>query len=290
VSDLIQELLQRAPVITDGAWGTQLQARGLRLGESAEAWNLTHREQVEAVASSYVDAGSQIILSNTFGANRLAMGKHGMGDQAAEISRRGAEISKAAAGDRAKVFASLGPSGKMLLMDEVTREELQSAFAEQAEALAAGGADGIVVETMTDVEEAALAVAAARETGLPVVASMVFDSGPERDRTIMGATPEEAVTALEAAGADVIGSNCGQGIEGFVSLSRRLSAATDRPIWIKGNAGLPEVVDGEIVYHTTAAEFAGFVPALKAAGASFIGGCCGTGPEFVAALSRALTG
>ena len=285
---LIEKLIAGGPVVTDGAWGTQLQARGLQLGESADAWNLEHPDRVEEVARSYVEAGSQIILTNTFGASRPALDKYGLGEKAAEINRRGAEISRRAAGDRARVFASIGPSGKMLLMGEVSTEALREAFAEQAQALVEGGADGLVVETMTDAEEAQIAVAAARETGLPVVGCMVFDSGPDKDRTIMGLTPEAAVQALEEAGADVIGANCGQGIEGFVALCRRLRAATEKPVWIKGNAGLPEVVDGKVVYRTTAAEFAGHVAALVEAGASFIGGCCGTSPEFIRAVGTAL--
>jgi len=285
---LIEELTASAPVVTDGAWGTQLQARGLEPGTSAEAWNLDHAERVEEVARAYVAAGSRIILTNTFGASRPALEKHGLGDRVEEINRRGAEISRQAAGDEVKVFASMGPSGKMLMMGEVGEAELRAAFTEQARALAAGGADAIVVETMIDADEARLATAAARDTGLPVVACMVFDSGPDKDRTMMGSTPEEAGAALEEAGADVIGANCGQGIEGFVPVCQRLRQATERPVWIKANAGLPEMVDGQVVYRTTPEEFAANVPALAAAGASFIGGCCGTGPDFIRAVVKAL--
>jgi len=139
---------------------------------------------------------------------------------------------------------------------------------------------------MTDLEEAKLVVAAARETGLPVVACMVFDSGKAKDRTMMGQTPEQAAEALTQSGADVIGANCGQGIAGFISICKRLRAATDRPIWIKPNAGLPTVVAGQAQYSATANEFAAFVPSLVEAGAQFIGGCCGTNPEFVAEIRR----
>ena len=145
---------------------------------------------------------------------------------------------------------------------------MKAAFAEQAQAIADAGADGIVIETMSDPAEAALAVAAAHETGLPVVACMTFDSGAKQDRTMMGTTPEQAAEQLAAAGADVIGSNCGQGIAGMVEVCRRLHAATDRPIWIKANAGLPEIVDGQTVYRQTPAEFAAYVPQLLEAGAS----------------------
>ena len=147
---LIETLLADAPVITDGAWGTQLQARGLPIGGCPDQWNLTHAELVEKVPRDYIEAGSQIILSNTFRANRVALADYGLADQAAAISRAGAGISRRAAGDRARVFASIGPSGKMLIAGDVSPEELLAAFREQAEALAAGGADGLVVETMAE--------------------------------------------------------------------------------------------------------------------------------------------
>lgn len=286
--EVIRELLRNTPVVTDGAWATQLQSRGLQLGESAEVWNVTHPGQVEEIGRAYVAAGSQIILSNTFGANRLALQKHGLEARTEEINRTGVEISRAAAAGRALVFASVGPSGRMLLMGETDRQELADAFSEQVTALAAGGADGIVVETMTDVEEAGLAVTTAHQTGLPVVGCMVFDSGPNRDRTIMGLTPEEAAHSLAEAGADVVGANCGQGIEGFVNIAPRLCEATDRPVWIKANAGLPQIEGGQVVYHASPEQFAASVPALRDAGVSFIGGCCGTTPAFIEQICRVL--
>ena len=197
------------------------------------------------------------------------------------------EISRRAAAGRATVFASVGPSGVMLMMGQVSEDELKAAFAEQAQAMADAGADGIVIETMSDPAEAALAVAAAHETGLPVVACMTFDSGAKKDRTMMGTTPEQAAEQLTAAGADVIGSNCGQGIAGMVEVCRRLHAATDRPIWIKANAGLPEMRRRQDRLPQTPAEFAAYVPQLIEAGASFIGGCCGTTPEFIRAVVQA---
>lgn len=281
---LMAQLAASAPVVTDGAWGTQLQARGLPIGACPDGWNLTHPEQVAAVAQAYVDAGSRIILTNTFGASSVNLARHDLGDQAAAINRAGAALSKAAAGDRALVFGSIGPSGKMLMMGEVTAEALAASFGEQATALAAGGADGIVVETMSDLDEALLALAAAKATGLPVVVSMTFSAGKAKDRTVMGVKPEQAAAALTEAGADAIGANCGLGIEDYVPICARLHAATDLPIWIKPNAGLPVLVDGVAQYNTGAAEFVGHVPALIQAGATFIGGCCGSTPEFITAL------
>lgn len=287
---LIAQLLSSGPVLTDGAWGTQMQARGLALGEFPDAWNLTQPEKVREVARAYVEAGSRVILTNTFGSNRLRLSEAGLADRVRALNEAGARISKEAAGGQALVFASIGPSGRMLMTGEVTEAALREAFVEQAEALAAGGADAIVVETMSDTVEACLAVEAARRTGRPVVACMVFDSGRAKDRTLMGVTPEQAAAALAGAGADVIGANCGQGIAGFVALAGRLRASTDRPIWIKANAGLPELVEGQPIYRTTAAEFAGHVPVVLAAGASFVGGCCGTSPEFIRATAAVLPG
>ncbi len=285
---LIQELTAAGPAIADGAWGTQLQARGLAPGELPDEWNLAHPERVLELARAYVEAGSRVILTNTFRANRLALAPHGLAAKAEDISREGVRISREAAGSKARVFAAIGPSGRMLLMGDVTEQDLRQAFREQARALAQAGADAIVVETMTDLAEASIAAAAAKETGLPVVASMVFDSGKNKDRTMMGATPERAAAQLAAAGADVVGANCGAGIAGYVEICRRLRAAGERPVWIKANAGLPDMVDGRAVYRMTPKEFAWYVPALVEAGASFIGGCCGTGPEFIRELARGL--
>jgi len=288
--ETIERLLGGGAVLLDGAWGTELQQRGLAVGACPDAWNLAEPAKVEQIARSYVQAGSRIILTNTFGANRFILARHKLAEKTAEINRRGVEISRRAAADEAMVFGSIGPSGVMLMMGETGEDELLAAFAEQADAMARAGADGIAIETMADLNEAKLAVAAGRETGLPVVACMTFDSGPNKDRTMMGTTPEQSAEELTAAGAEVIGSNCGRGIAGFVEICRRLKAATDRPIWIKANAGLPEVVDGRTLYRQTPDQFAQFVPQLIAAGAEFVGGCCGTTPQTIRAVKEKLQG
>jgi len=286
---LIDKLVRQAPIITDGAWGTQLQARGLQPGDTPDLWNLSNPDAVAAVAAAYVAAGSQIILTNTFGANRFRLLEADAADKVREINEAGVALSRKAAGSEALVFASIGPSGKLLLNGDISEEDLAAAFAEQAEAIAAAKPDGIVIETMQDLTEAAMAIAAAKATGLPVVATMVFDSGKDLDRTMMGTTPEQAAEALVHAGADVIGANCGQGIAGFVAICARLKAASHGlPIWIKANAGLPIMENGKAVYATTAEDFASHIPALIAAGASFVGGCCGTAPDFIAATKAVL--
>jgi methionine synthase I (cobalamin-dependent) len=281
-------LLACAPVVTDGAWGTQLQARGLAPGDCPDEWNLSRPALVGEVARAYVEAGSRVILTNTFGANRVTLAGHGLAEQAAEINRAGVAISRRAAGPGVLVFASIGPSGKLVLTGETSEEELRAAFGEQARALAEAGADALVVETMSDLVEAKIALEAAQSTGLPVVACMVFDTGRQRDRTMMGATPEQVAQELTQAGADVIGANCGVGIESYVPICRRLKAATGRPVWIKPNAGLPELRGGRTVWKMTPQGFAGYVPQLVEAGASFIGGCCGTNPDFIRAVAAAL--
>ncbi|RIK79137.1 MAG: methionine synthase [Planctomycetota bacterium] len=286
MTDLIADLLSGGPVVADGAWGTQLQRLGLPGGQCPDQWNLSHAELVEQVPRAYVAGGSQIVLTNTFRANRVALAEYGLADQVAAINQAGAAISRRAAGAQGRVFGSMGPSGKMLFAEEVTAQQLHDAFAEQAQALAAGGVDALVIETMADLEEALIATAACRTTGLPVVACAIFDSGKERDRTMTGRTPEQVAEQLSAAGADVVGANCGQGIAAYVGICRRMRAATDRPLWIKPNAGMPRMVGDQAVYDDDAEQFAAAGAELVAAGASFLGGCCGTGPGHIRALAQ----
>ena len=283
----IREMLAGGPLLADGAWGTQLQARGLALGECPDAWNLTHPDAVRAVAESYIRAGSRVILTNTFRASPIPLRDYGLDSQVAAINAAGVRHSReAAATSDAFVFASLGPSGKMLPAGEVTEEDLRRNFAVQSEALAAAGPDALLIETMSDPEEARVALAAAKQTGLPVIVSFAFDTGKRRDRTMTGVTPEQVATTMEEAGADAVGANCGNGVEAFAGVCTRMRAVTGLPLWMKANAGMPEIAGGEAVYHTTPEEFASHLAALLAAGASFVGGCCGTSPAFIEALRR----
>ncbi|MGA3033355.1 MAG: homocysteine S-methyltransferase family protein [Terracidiphilus sp.] len=281
----LQEWLANGLLMTDGAWGTELQARGLPAGTIPDVWNLTHPEQVESVARAYAEAGSQVILTNTFRANSIAMKGVSESDLDA-INRVGVTLSKKAAG-QALVFASIGPTGQMLLSGEMTSEQAAEAFAAQARSLAVAGADALLVETMSDIEEARLAVDAARRTGLPVVVSFAFDTGKAKDRTMMGATPEAVAAAMVEAGADAIGANCGVGVELAVPICRRLRAACDLPIWIKPNAGLPTMEGSGLRYETSAEFFGSHFAALHEAGASFLGACCGSTPDFIRALVSA---
>jgi len=288
MNSLIQELVGKGPVLLDGAWGTELLSQGLQVGACPDIWNLQHPGRVENLARAYVEAGSRVILTNTFRSNRIALAMYGLAGKVQELNRAGVEISRRAAGSCAHVFASLGPSGKLLVAGEISPDELRAAFLEQAEALANAGAEGLVFETISDLEEAKLAVEAARTTGLPVVVSMAFDSGKAKDRTMTGTTPEQAAAELSAAGADVIGANCGRGIEHYAALCQRFAAASDRPVWLKPNAGMPRLVGDRVSYLTTPEMFAAAASALVQAGAAFLGGCCGTGPDFIRAVARAL--
>ena len=280
------ECLRGTLTLADGAWGTELQKLGAPLGACLDEWNLLKPELVRAVAESYIQAGSKVILTNTFRANPISLAPHGLDGQCAAINRAGVKISREAAGSAALVFASIGPSGKMLVTKDVTPEQFHGAFSTQARALAEENPDALLIETMIDVTEAKIAAAAALETGLPVIVSFVYDSGRNRDRTIMGATPEQVATALVSEGVHGIGANCGVGAREYIAICRRLVAVCRLPVWIKPNAGLPEIVGGVVNYKTTAEEFAEAARELANAGATFVGGCCGTSPDFIRVLAR----
>jgi len=281
----LQQLLDGAFAISDGAWGTEFQKRGLPPSSRAELWNVERPEVVLEVASSYVQAGSEVLLTNTFGANRLALERHGLAARAAELSEAGARLSRRPAADRALVFGSIGPSGRLVMMGNVTASELYEAFREQAAALERGGVDGIVVETMSALDELIAAVRAVKEnTSLPVVACMTYDSGKDGTRTMMGVAPAQAVAALEPLGVEIHGANCGVGIERYVEVCRQLRQATARPLWIKPNAGMPELAGDRTVYRQSPGAFAAFLGPLRDAGATIVGGCCGTNPDFIRAL------
>ena len=280
--------LEKGPLVTDGAWGTQFIRGGLEPGACPDIWNLTHPEAVEKVARSYVEAGSQVILTNTFRANRVSLPEEWKG-RAAEINAAGVRISREAAAGRALVFASIGPTGKIVVAGEISDREVKDAYEVQVTALAEAGADALLIETQSDSEEAEILLHVARTTSLPVIVSFTFDAGKSHDRTMTGETPERVARRMEMAGADGIGANCGSGIERFIPLCQRLREACRLPVWIKPNGGLPVMENGELRYRQTPQDFAAYAPALVDAGASFIGGCCGTAPEFIRALKECVS-
>ena len=283
-----QLLKEKRILIADGAWGTEFAKRGMRPGDCPERWNTDRPETVKAVAASYVQAGADIILSNTFGGNPIKLVRAGLERQVAEVNRIGASISKQAAAGKALVFASVGPTGEFMEpLGTLTEQQMVDCFAEQIRGLVEGGADGIVIETFTDLGEAKAALRAARQcASIPVAVSMTFSRGPAGFATMMGVRPAQAATELEAAGADIVGSNCGTGITDMIEVAALMRPATKLPLWIKPNAGLPELVGGNTVFRETPQEMAGHFAALVNAGANVIGGCCGTTPEHIRLLAE----
>lgn len=285
-----QTLLNKRAVLLDGGMGTEFQRRGVPAGTHPDLLNLTDPAIVKAVIKSYADAGSDIVLTDTFGSSRFVLEKHGKADKVAEINRRAAEIAREVANETTArelfVFGDVGPTGVMLMLGEVPESEVYDGFVEQIQALKDGGVDGIAVETSSDPNEAALAVKAAKALDMFVAVTATFDSGKKKDRTMMGATPEKFVETVLAAGADVVGSNCGRGIEGFPPICERMRAVTDKPLWMKSNAGLPETVDGVTTYTQNPEDFATQAVKLLDLGVKFIGGCCGTNPDFIRELRK----
>jgi 5-methyltetrahydrofolate--homocysteine methyltransferase len=276
--------------VTDGAWGTELQKKGVPAGGAPELMNVQNPTSVEVVARSYVESGSDAIITNTFGGNKYVLEQHGARGRAPELCEAGAAISKRAADDHAVVFGSLGPTGKIVMMQEVPEENIVEAFQEAAEALEWGGADAIVLETFNELAEARLALQGVRKaTDLPVVVSMTFSSGPNRTNSMMGNKPGDLAKMARQEGASAVGANCGCGPDNYVNVARLLRDATDLPIWIKSNAGLPEVgPDGKTAFPMGPDAFAEYVPKLVDAGANFLGGCCGTTPEHIRQVRRAV--
>lgn len=280
----ILDSIQSKVMVSDGAWGTFLQKKGLRPGECPELWNVMHRQEVLDIARNYVEAGADMIETNSFGGSRFKLGKYGLADRVAELNREAAAISREAAGPDLWVLGSIGPTGKLLLMEEVIPDELYNGFREQAVALVEGGADAIVVETMTDLEEAVIAVrAAAENTAVPVFCTMTFDKLLTGEyRTMMGVSPSEMIQPLLEAGASVLGANCGNGMEGMIAIVREIRNVNALvPILIHANAGIPVYRDGQTHFPESPCDMATHVADLVLAGANIIGGCCGTTPGHI---------
>jgi len=287
MTDIKRLIESKGFVISDGAMGTELAKRGLEAGTCPELWNVENPEAIRAVIASYVRAGSDIVLTNTFGGNRKKLAKYGLAERIGELNRRGVEIARDAAGDSALVFASVGSTGEFMApLGTLTEADFVACFAEQIAVLVEAGVDGIVIETMTALEEALAALKAVRETAsLPVVVSMTYQKGPGGLATMMGVRPEGAASSL--AEADVIGANCGSGIEDMIEVARLMRGATRKPLWLKPNAGLPELVKGKTVFRETPEQMASRLGDLIEAGANVVGGCCGTTPAHIEHIARA---
>ena len=278
-------------LVSDGAWGTFLQKKGMKPGECPELWNLEHAADVEAIGRSYIEAGADMIESESVGGTSFKLKHFGLDRRVAEINEAAARISRRAAGPDKWVIASVGPTGELLAMGDVTEEQLSDSFTEQAVALAKGGADALCIETMSAVDEAVLATRAARQhTTCEVICTFTFEQTVRGDyRTMMGVSPTDAARACLEAGAQIIGTNCGNGMERMVEIVREMRAAAPQaPILVHANAGLPKNVNGVDTFPDTPADMARLVPSLVAAGANIIGGCCGTTPAHIAAIRQAV--
>jgi 5-methyltetrahydrofolate--homocysteine methyltransferase len=287
---LILERLKSGEVlVSDGAMGTMLFQRGLKPGECPELFNLIHPEIPEEIASLYFQAGADIMQTNTFGGSSLKLSNYQLESKTKEINRKAVEAAKKAVDSKAYISGSCGPSGEMLKpYGNVEKETIYNSFLEQISALIESGVDLICIETMTDLQEAILAVKAAKTVSplIPVMATMTFDKIPKGFYTIMGISIEKAVEGLTGSGADIIGSNCGHGIDNMIEIAKQIKKISDRPIMIQSNAGLPENKGNELVYPESSSYFAEKTIELIEAGVSIIGGCCGTTPEHIKAIRK----
>jgi 5-methyltetrahydrofolate--homocysteine methyltransferase len=293
--ETLLEAIKRRPLLGDGAMGTQLQLAGLESGGCGELWNLTHPERVEAIQRSYAEAGSDVLITNTFGGSRIMLTRHGCGEQTVAINRAAAECARRAFGDRPGfVIGDIGPFGGILEpLGDMPEATVREAFFEQAAALVSAGVDAIIVETQTSFEEMAIGIAAAKEAGAPcIIASFAFDvtRDGEEIRTMMGIDLEAAGTFVAEQGADIVALNCGTGIDmnWAARATRRYAAVCDLPVMAQPNAGQPVLENMKVVYKQPPEEMAAGVPDLYAAGASIIGACCGSTPAHIALMRKAL--
>ena len=280
-------------LVGDGAIGTRLQAEGLEAGAAPESITLRRPEILVRIASRYLEAGADVLTTNTFGASPLKLARHGLEDRTEEINRRGVEVVREVARGRAYVSASVGPTGAILEpYGETPEEEVSAAFRRQIQALAAVGPDLLCIETMTDLREAVLAVRTARSVvpDLPLMITMTFEETPRGFYTLMGNSVADVATGLEEAGADLVGTNCGSGIETMSRIARELVRRSRLPVAVQSNAGLPEVRNGVVSYPEPPDLFARQAAEMATFPVALIGGCCGTGPEHVRAIRMAVTG
>ncbi len=286
-SALLERLARGEVLISDGATGTYLQQHGLEPGGCPEALNEARPKIVKGMAEAYFEAGSDLVLTNSFGGSRFVLQKYGLAGRVRDFNRLAAQHVRSRAPSGCFVVGSVGPSGEFLQpLGQVSEDEMAEAFSAQIGALVEGGVDAVLIETMTALEEATLAVRAAREfSGLPVFCSMTFDKGPRGFFTMMGVTPAQAAAELRDAGADVVGSNCGSGIVDMITVFREMRAADAGHLLVQSNAGMPILKGGEVVYPDSPEVMAKHYKTLLEEGVSIVGGCCGTGPEHIRALA-----
>jgi methionine synthase I (cobalamin-dependent) len=287
----LKERLKQGAFFLDGAMGTQLAVRGIHAGQCNDYQNIESPQIVEDIHRAYFSAGCDGVLTNTFGANKYTLKRHGLDDKVAEINTAAAKIARKAAGSDKYVLGDIGATGDFLEpLGLLKPEELKEAFADQARALEAGGVDGFIIETMTAIEEIIVAIEAVKSVSkLPVFASMSYDKAGDDFRTMMGVSPEIAIAKITELGVDAVGFNCGKmSLDDYRRLAKKYAAivtdlGSDVMLLAEVNAGLPELIDGDTVYTVTAQEFAEALKDIKEIGFNIIGGCCGTDPELIKA-------
>ncbi|MBU0474677.1 MAG: homocysteine S-methyltransferase family protein [Bacteroidetes bacterium] len=284
---ITEMLITKNVLISDGAWGTFLHKRGLLPGECPELWNVTHKNDVFEIAKSYIDAGADLILTNSFGGSPIKLKHYGLEDRAHELNEAAAKISREAAGEYKLVLGSIGPTGVILMLGEVSEESLFNGFQIQANALEKGGVDAICIETMTAIDEACIAIRAVKSVcDLEIVCTFTFDRMLNGSyKTMMGVSPSEMVVAVKEAGASIIGANCGNGFNNMIEIVREIRTIDKTtPILIHANAGKPILENGITVFPETPEMMVNKVDELINCGANIIGGCCGTTPNHIKAL------
>jgi 5-methyltetrahydrofolate--homocysteine methyltransferase len=285
---LVQRLDAGEIIVADGATGTMLISAGLPQDIAPEQWNIDRPEEIIKLHKSYITAGSQIILTNTFGGSRLRLDRHQLGNKVQEFNKAGAELAKLAAGNDAYVAGDIGPTSEMMEpFGTLTFDLAVEVFAEQAAALAAGGVDAIWVETMTDLEEIKAAVTGIKQvTSLPVLCSMSFG---KTGFTMMGVSPIQAAETLAPLGITALGINCGEGLEILDSIFEQIKSVDPKLALIaKPNAGLPQIIDGTLKYDITPEQFAGWIKHFVEGGVQIVGGCCGSNTEFIKTIKETL--
>jgi 5-methyltetrahydrofolate--homocysteine methyltransferase len=301
----LRERISKGIFLLDGAMGTQLIARGVEAGVCNDYLNIESPDTILEIHRAYFRAGSDAVLTNTFGANKFALGRHGLGDKVEEINTAAAKIARRAAGVGKYVLGDIGPSGDFLQpLGNLKEDELANAFWHQAEALLAGGVDGFIIETMTSLDEAAIAIEAVKSVSgeeLPVFASFAFDWVAGDFKTMMGVDVKSAVTKMVSLGVDAVGFNCGTAsLDEYIELAKKFISTVKTSdkmvrqahhpekvlVFAEPNAGKPELVDGRAVYKVSPEDFAAAAEKIHSAGVNIIGGCCGTGPEHIAAVAE----
>jgi len=293
----LRERIKQDLFLLDGAMGTELIARGVEVGKCNDYLNIEQPDIIADIHRSYFEAGSDAVIANTFGANKYVLDRHGFAEETIKINRAGIQIARDAAGENKYVLGDIGPSGDFLEpLGPLKAQDLKDAYIQQANALLDGGVDGFIIETMTAIEETAVAIEAVKSVGadLPVFASMSFDKAGDDFKTMMGVDVEAAVTKIVSLGVDAVGFNCGTlSLDGYIELAKKYVSAAralsaDVLIYAEPNAGRPELVEDRAVYKVSPEDFAQMVEKIHAAGVNLVGGCCGTSPAHIRATAEKL--